>query len=184
MKKKLIKGGGSSFCEATKNMENAGLEVVPSRDKCMYVLSNASHINDGTLSEDDSDEFSKWLFNAPSGGTITFSTDVNSKTLADNGVKNWLLQKFTTVKNRVLYGKILDRIRKKNGVYAWTVGRYLRGVYTGENGKTFNENSITIDVLGVDRKTLFALAEEIKNVFAQESVLVEDRSTKQFYFVS
>lgn len=60
----------------------------------------------------------------------------------------------------------------------------MRGVYTGENGKTFNENSITIDVLGVDRKTLFALAEEIKNVFAQESVLVEDRSTKQFYFVS
>ena len=182
---KLIKGGGSSFCEAVKNIENTKLVVMPSKDRCMFVISNAPHMAGGSDSAlDEADAYEKWMFHGKKGGTVVFFTDVNSKALVEGPMKNWLLQKFATVKNRVMSGSILDRIRRRNSVYAWTIGKYLRGVYTGEDQKTFDENSISVDIIGVDRKTLFAVAEEIKDAFKQESVLVEDHSNGEIYFVS
>lgn len=77
---------------------------------------------------------------------------------------------------------MLDKIRRKNNVYAWTIGRYLVGTYTGNNGKTFNENSISIDVIGINKDTLFKIAEQLKDTFKQESVLV--KLNDQVYFVS
>ena len=104
-------------------------------------------------------------------------------TLSDNKFKNWILQKFNTVKNRFSAKSMLDTIRKKNNVYAWTVGKYLSGVYTGNNGKTFDENSISISMIGVSRDQLFKIADEICREFKQESVLVQDNKTNQIYFV-
>lgn len=132
----------------------------------------------------EADEYEKWMFKGEKGGTVVFLTDVNSKALSEGPLKNWLLQKFATVKNRVMSGSILDRICRRHIIYTWTIGRYLHGVYTGEDQKTFDESSIAVDVIGVDRKTLFAVAEEIRDAFGQESDLMKDHSNGEIYFVS
>ena len=49
-------------------------------------------------------------------------------------------------------------------------------------GKTFNEKSISINVVGVEKNTLFKIAEDLKTVFKQEAILV--KWNNQVYFVS
>ena len=183
---KAILGGGSSLFEAMKNMENRGeFEITPTRDRCLYVIADKSDITFIDEGEDIKDRWEKHLFtsNPANGGTIVFSTDVNSVELSKNSFKNKLMQIYETFKNRRFAMKILDKIRRKHEVYAWTVGRYLVGTYTEQKtGKTFNENSISIDVVGIGKDTLFKIAEELRNAFKQESVLVKWNG--MVYFVS
>lgn len=70
----------------------------------------------------------------------------------------------------------------KHNVYTWTIGKYLIGTYTRQNGKTFNEKFISINVVGVEKNTLFKIAEDLKTVFKQEAILV--KWNNQVYFVS
>lgn len=183
IKSKLILGGGDSLFEAMKNMVNEGkFKIEPSREKCMYVIANKSDTSFIDEGEDGKDKWERFLFNSESGGTIVFSTDVNSLELSKNSFKNKIMQIYETFKNRRFALKMLDKIRRKNNVYAWTIGRYLVGTYTGNNGKTFNENSISIDVIGINKDTLFKIAEQLKDTFKQESVLV--KLNDQVYFVS
>lgn len=186
---KHISGGGSSYVDAVRKGV-LHIEVKPSKDKCIYVISNMPSIASVSLkieSEDTIDaidEFEKYLFSGSTGGEIVFSTDVNAKQFSENPVKNWLLKKFRTLKNRFTLSVFLDRLRRKENIKAWTVGRYFIGTYTGDDGKTYNENSIVVDIIDVDRKTLFRLAQEIREYLHQESVLVKDASNGQIYFVS
>lgn len=199
IKKKIVTGGGNSFCEAIQNISNK-INTNVNLENTLYVISNvdsASKIYDKDIHQESDassaespvesfDRFEKYLFTEYSenpGGIIIFSTDINSKSLSDNRFKNWILQKFSTIKNRISFKSTLDAIRKKNNVYAWTVGRYLVGVYTGNNGKTFNENSISISMIGVTRDQLFKIADDVCKEFDQESVLVQDNKTNQIYFV-
>ncbi len=183
VKTKAILGGGSSLFDAMKNMANEGkFKIEPSRDKCLSVIadrSDAPFIDEG---EDGKDKWEKCLFSMESGGTIVFSTDVNAVELTKNSFNNRLMQIYETFKNRTFALKILDKFRRRNNVYAWTIGRYLVGTYTGQNGKTFNENSISIDVVGIGKDRLFRIVEELKDTFRQESVLV--RCNGMVYFVS
>ena len=158
---KLIQGGGNSFCQALKNSQNE---------------------NKFTISRDSVFSESVEKFDGHRGGCIVFSTDVNSRKLDDNSLKNWAKQKLTTVKNRLFSSKMLDKIRKEFNVYAWTVGHSLHGVYTGEDGRTFDENSISLDIVGVTRDQLFKIAERVCGDFKQESVLIKDYETNQVYF--
>lgn len=173
VKSKVILGGGDSLIEAMKNMANEGkFKIEPSRDKCLYVICRQERhpfIDEG---EDGKDKWEKYFFNSEGGGTIVFSTDVNAVELTKNSFKNRLMQIYETFKNRTFALKSLDKFRRRNNVYAWTIGRYLVGTYTGQNGKTFNENSISIDVVGIGKDRLFRIAEELKDTFKQESVLV------------
>ena len=183
VKSKVILGGGDSLFEAMKNMANEGrFKVGPSREKCMYVIADKSDTPFIDEGEDGKDKWEKFLFNSEGGGTIVFSTDVNAVELTKNSFKNRLMQIYETFKNRTFALKILDKFRRRNNVYAWTIGRYLVGTYTGQNGKTFNENSISIDVVGIGKDRLFKIAEELKDTFKQESVLV--RWNGMVYFIS
>lgn len=183
MEKKLVVGGGSSLCEAIENMKNKSVKVLPSEKRCLFV------VVDDSMSESENDETSskdilgKYLFSGDSGGTIVFSTDVNSKKLSENPIKNRLIQLYKTYRNRFSAKKMLDKLRRKEDIYAWTIGRYLSGVYTGDNGKTFDENSISIDIIGVSREQLLKLCQELCKIFDQESVLLKDHKTNQIYFV-
>jgi hypothetical protein len=183
VKSKVILGGGDSLFEAMKNMENRGkFEIEPSREKCMYVIADKSDTPFIDEGEDGKDKWEKYLFNSERGGTIVFSTDVNSLELSKSAFKNRLMQIYETFKNRRFALKMLDKVRRRNDVYAWTIGRYLVGTYTGNDGKTYNENSISIDVVGIGKDTLFKIAEQLKDEFKQESVLV--KWDNQVYFVS
>ncbi len=184
---KLISGGGSSYANALANSQNK-LSIDLCKEKCLYVISNISEIK--KLHEDDGneqllkDEYAKYMFNGHKGGTIVFSTDVNSRVFSDNAVENWLVQLFKTWKNRFTVKSFLNSLRMKENIKAWTIGQYLVGTYTGEDGKTFNEKSYALNIIDIDRKTLFKLAKTICSYLSQESVLVYDAETKQMYFVS
>ncbi len=169
MTKRVILGGGNSW-EAVKNTQNKGkFDVKPNKPSCLFVLDENNKI-----SEEKNLIDKNWATDDVSGGQIVFSVAVNSKMFADEAGKNKLLQAFSTVTNKSFIKKVLDKIRRKQDVYAWTIGKYFVGRYTGKrNNKIYNERSLVIDCMGLTYKELFKLAEELMNLFNQESVLVK-----------
>lgn len=183
---KLISGGGSSFAGALANTQHK-ISVNVCKEKCLYVISNITDIRNLKESVDDEllkDEYAQYMFRGDKGGTIVFSTDVNSTTFSDNAVKNWLVKKFKTLKNRLTIKSFLNALRLRENIDAWTIGQYFIGTYTGENGKTYNERSYALNIINIDRNLLFKLAKEICIYLNQESVLLHDATTKQIYFVT
>ena len=118
------------------------------------------------------------------GGIIVFSTDVNAEKQSDNKFVNWIKQKMKTLGNRLRATKKVDRIAAKNELVGWTVGHYLSGRYTAKNGKQYGENSISVEIIGIDIDTLIKVAMELCDEFSQESVLVKDFSSGRILFVN
>lgn len=79
-----------------------------------------------------------------------FSTDVNAVELDGNKIKNWVKQKTATIKNCTQYKGMVDKVAHKNEPVGWTIGKYLNGRYRAKNGKTFSENSLSLEIIGVD----------------------------------
>lgn len=178
----LVKGGGNSFCEALRNTNN-NFDI--GIDKVLFT------VGEDVVNEDEQDdELRKSIDDHRSkaeevgyGGAIVFSTDVNSVELSKWGFKNWLIQKWKTFTNRFKSMNILDKLRRKNDIYAWTVGKGFHGVYTGKNGKTFDENSLVLDIIGQKFIKVVKVAKEICEEFDQECVMVKDYETNQIYFI-
>ena len=180
-----ISGGGSNYIDALKK-SSVQLKLNPSKDKCVYLISDYLKTFSESSEDMSKDEFAKYLFNPNhgKGGSIIFSINVNISDIESPTMISWLTNKYNTLKNKFSVRKTLDKIRRTNNINAWTIGRYLEGVYTSNiTNETFSEKSIVISILDCDRKTLFKLAKEIREQFKQESVLVYDASNKQFYFV-
>lgn len=89
------------------------------------------------------------------GGMIIFSTEVNAVELA---------QKYELI--------------------GWTVGKFLSGRYTDRTGKVYDENSLSVEVVGINSETLINLAEDICRDFEQETVLVKDYNSQKILFVN
>ena len=180
-----IAGGGSSYADALRKSQ-IDIKIEPSREKCLWVITDYyKKVSEAEEEKMSKDEFQKYLFQRQhgEGGTIIFSTDVNVNVVEDPGIASWLTGKFHTFKNRFSFKKMLDKIRSSHQVNAWTIGQYFKGVYTSKEGDTYNENSLTIDILDCDRKTLFELTKDIQVKFKQESVMIRDATTNQYYLV-
>lgn len=117
------------------------------------------------------------------GGIIVFSTDVNAVELDPNRLRNWIKQKLSTIKNRLSFTSKIDKIADRHSLVGWTIGRFLDGRYKAKNGKMFGENSLSLEIIGVDFKELISIAEELCVSFKQESVLVKDFSKGRILFV-
>ena len=117
------------------------------------------------------------------GWVIIFSTDVNAIELSPNKVKNWIHQKFSTYRNRLKSSSIIDKIANKNQLVGWTIGHYFDGRYRANNGLNYGENSLSLEIVGVDFNTLVKIAEEICVAFKQESILLHDFSSGRILFV-
>lgn len=118
------------------------------------------------------------------GEMIVLSTDVNAVKQSDNKIIDWIKKKLSTMQNRLSYKKMIDKVAKKHeDIFAWTIGKFLNGRYKSNNGKVFDENSISIELLGVSNDTLIKFAEELCDDFKQESVLVKDYQNNEIVFV-
>ena len=96
------------------------------------------------------------------GGMIVFSTDVNAEKQS----------------NRLNATIKIDKIASDNELVGWTIGHYLDGRYTSpKNGKQYGENSLSLEMIGVNFETLVKIAMEICSLFTQVSVLVKDYSS-------
>ena len=117
------------------------------------------------------------------GGVIVFSTDVNAVQMDEQKVVNLLKQKMQTISNRINLPKKIDRLAISHDLIGWTIGKYLNGRYTADNGKQYGENSLSLEIFGVSCATLIKSAEELCDLFVQESALVKDYSSGSVMFV-
>ena len=118
------------------------------------------------------------------GGIVTFSTDMNSTSLSGNAFVNWVKQKVYTVRNRLAATSKIDRVANSFNLAGWTITRGLHGRYRDRvTGKMFDENSISIELIGIDNETLLSFAESLCVEFGQQSVLVKSYNTTDVWFV-
>lgn len=117
------------------------------------------------------------------GGIIVFSVEVNAEELSSNKLVNWFKQKFATFKNKLFKNRKIDNIANKHNLVGWTIGKFLNGRYTAKNGKTYSEDSLSVEIIGVTFEELIEIAEELCIEFLQESVLVKDYSSGRIVFI-
>ena len=118
------------------------------------------------------------------GGVISFSTDVNAVQSSKNKVVNFIKNKVSTYKNRLLKNKkIANVLNRHSEVYAVTVGNFVKGKYKGRNGKIYDEKSLSIEIIGITSEVLDAVAKDLAREFNQESVLVKNYQTNDIYLI-
>lgn len=122
------------------------------------------------------------------GGVIVFSTDANAVQTSENKLVNKIRQIVNTYKNRLMRGRIIgDALKsfnvtnKNEQVTNYTVGSSFKGSYLGQNGKIYNENSVSIEINGLSSESLLTLAEILCKAFNQECVLVKDLNKNKIY---
>lgn len=118
------------------------------------------------------------------GGVVIFSTDVNAIPQSENKIIDWLKKKAKTIRNRVSGTKMVDKISQAHDLVGWTVGHFLSGRYTAKNGTAFGENSLSVEMAGIDTDTLVNIATELCRSFDQETVLVKDYNNGKIYLVN
>lgn len=116
------------------------------------------------------------------GGVIVFSTDVNAVQLQSNKLVDWLKKKRETLKNRITSRKKIDKVAVDNDLIGWTIGKFLNGRYKAKNGQQYGENSLSVEIVGIDSEALEKIALELCKEFKQESVMVKDYITGEIYF--
>ena len=65
-----------------------------------------------------------------------------------------------------------------------SVGNFFKGRYKSPNGQVYNEKSISVEVLFINRRQLLELATNLAKEFHQETVLVKDNADNQLYLVN
>ena len=117
------------------------------------------------------------------GGIIIFSTDLNAVQIDEQRAINVLKQKMQTISKRINSTKKIDRIAKSHDLIGWTIGKYLNGRYTADNGKQYGENSLSLEIIGVSCETPIKIAKELCTSFVHESALVKDYSSGSVMFI-
>ena len=112
------------------------------------------------------------------GGIIVFSQEINAVKLSENKLVNWIKQKVATFKNKASGKSTIDKIAQDHDLVGWTIGNFLKGRYTGKNGKVYSEDSLSVEIIGVPDDTLIKIAEELCRAFNQETVLVKSYSER------
>jgi hypothetical protein len=115
------------------------------------------------------------------GGIIVFSTDVNAVKVSKSKLVSWFKSKYETFYNRLMKNKKLSNIitsKFSKDIGSFTIGNFFKGRYV-ENGKTFDEKSTSIEILGVPSEVLVRLATEIARNFNQSTVLLKDKNTNK-----
>ena len=174
MKEKFIveslPGDNGNAYSASKAIYNA-IKVEPEK----VIMSSNDEVNEAVDFEFDNDQ---------RGGVIILSTDVNAIDLSENEVVNKIKQVVVTLGNRLFATSKIDKVAQNNELVGWTIGKFLNGRYTSKRGVPYGENSLSVEVVGIDHNTLIKIASELCGEFKQEDVMVKDYTTGGIYFVN
>ena len=119
------------------------------------------------------------------GGMIVLSTDVNAVYGIDSEMKSLITEYQRSFGEGYVSETIETYKNETNGdPVGFTIGSGFSGRYVSEDGHIYDENSITIDISGVDSETLQHIAEDLCHNFTQETVLVKDFNNMQTYLVN
>ena len=114
---------------------------------------------------------------APLGGAIVFSTDVNVVRLHWIKLLNLFSQIIVTFWQRVfLMQKIQKSVSWLNGNQVEQISNLTilpqHGIYFSPSGKRFKENSVRLEIAGANRVLLTEMGKIILQCFHQQSVMV------------
>lgn len=120
------------------------------------------------------------------GGIIVFPTDADG--IGGNHTwdfAEWCVSFFDKPPRRVAK---VQRVLKKAGLIAafsseFTLGNHFRGRYRSRAGSVYNERSLTLEILFLNKSELIEVATELVKEFHLDSVLVKDNATCRVYFV-
>lgn len=71
-----------------------------------------------------------------------------------------------------------------NETIEWKIGHYLEGTYTNiSKNKHFDENSVSLEIFGIDIERFYKIATEICVLLFQESALLKDSSNGRIIFI-
>lgn len=164
--KKFLSSNKRTFNQALR-MNGLKIENTTNTD---YTYFN----RDGVILESIDFEFDK------KGGVIVFSTDVNAVDISDNVLLNKLKQIIQSLMNKALVTRKVGKIMKKHDeVFGFTIGKFVTGQYKAEDGSVYDENSTSVEIIGIDSSVL--LKEDIASEFKQETVLVKDYQKNSIY---
>ena len=83
------------------------------------------------------------------------------------------------------YKSKIDTIAKQHDLVGWTIGKYLNCRYfSKETNKQYSEDSLSLEIIGIDTNEMIEISEELCKVFDQESVLLKDYSTNDIMLIS
>lgn len=176
---KKVNAGYKSFMEAVK-ANGTGFAIRYNSKKVIasYKFENEKFISAAPV------DYTRINYPKYKGGLIVFSTDVNAVQMSENAIVNWIKQKLTTLKQRLMHKKMMtDTIKRYDEVYGFTIGNFMSGRYKSESGKIFDEHSMSVEIIGIPRDTLFDIADELMKAFNQESVLVKDYESNNIAFL-
>jgi hypothetical protein len=118
------------------------------------------------------------------GGVINFSVNVNALTISKHRVINWVIKKIQTINNKLRKDTKINKILSKyEEIYGVTIGNFVSGRYKAKNGYLFNEDSLSIEIIGIDSIILNSVAEDLCYEFKQEAVLVKNYDSNTIYLV-
>lgn len=164
----------------TSSMKTQGLKFDTSNKKEEFSIDL-----DGQLIEAIDYEFPKEEL----GGIVTFSTDVNAMipdgNTAFEKIKVLIKRKLSTWINRLKKSKkIEDTVMKTYGITNVSIGNFFKGKYTANSGKIFDENSLSVEMIGIPESVLNDIARDLCKTFNQETVLVKNHINKSIYLVN
>ena len=93
------------------------------------------------------------------GGIIVFNTDFD--------VINCLMQGVESFMNQITVPQDMD----------YAAGFFFKGTYTAPNGKLFDEDCLSLEILGVNSDTLKTIATNLCSTMSTDNVLIKDYST-------
>ena len=114
---------------------------------------------------------------APLGGAIVFSTDVNVVRLHRITLLNLFFQMLRTFWQRVFLIQIISQVVTWQNDKQGEQIRNLtilpqRGIYISPSGKRFKEKSVRLELTGASRMLLTETAKVLLQQFCQQSVMV------------
>ena len=119
------------------------------------------------------------------GGIILFSVEVNANEQSTNKIIDYICKKLKTLSNKLTYKSKIDTIAKQHDLVGWTIGKYLNGRYfSKETNKQYSEDSLSLEIIGIDTNEMIEISEELCKAFDQESVLLKDYSTNDIMLIS
>lgn len=121
------------------------------------------------------------------GGMIVFSTDVNATT--GTGIiarlRSWLETQLNRFLSTSKVTKAIQHADTEQETGGFTIGHGFRGrFFDHDSGKKFDENSVSVEIVGVRPNLLKRIGAQIAKDFNQKSVMIRDYSDNKVFFLN
>lgn len=117
------------------------------------------------------------------GGIIVIPTDVNAVLPDIHEMADWIKQTLATLRNSVPSADATDNSGEKEEWSGWSIGHYLSGKYTAKNGKVYDNNALSVEIIGGDTDMMIRIAEDLCRDFKQDCVLLKDYSSHRILLI-